>query len=134
MGLQVLYDSKHGHTRKVAELFPCSHHVKKSVILNEKITLFICPTYGDEELPLDMEKYLCELTETNRFYVICELGNYYGYDDFEFGAIKIIEYHLKKLGWNKFYPSFSFDSLPIMDWEPFLKWKERLENAIQNKC
>ena len=67
----------------------------------------------------------------NRQYVICELGNYYGYDDFQFGAMKIIKKHLESLGWEEAFPGVSLDSLPVIDWDVFNQWKENLDNAIQ---
>ena len=130
MKMQVIYDSNHGCTKKVASKFTCDvKHVKEAIIWAD-VVLFLCPTYGDEELPHDMEDFLLSMTEKNRKYVVCELGNYYGYDDFQFGASTIIEGCLNNLGWQKFYSSYSMDSLPTIDWEPFLKWKKSLEEYM----
>lgn len=133
MKIKIIYDSMHGKTKTVAMKFSCEIQHVKSAKIDADVVLFICPTYGDEELPHDMEDFLLNLKPEKRYYVVCETGNYYGYDDFRFGASKIIEGHLNNLGWEKFYPSFSLDSLPTIDWEPFEEWKKGLQNALQNK-
>jgi flavodoxin len=132
MNMQIIYDSVHGRTKTVASKF--AHKVQNvhDAKIDSDVVLFICPTYGDEELPHDMEDFLLSLAPDSRHYVVCETGNYYGYDDFQFGASKIIEGHLNHLGWKKFYPSYSLDALPTIDWEPFDEWKRGLENALQN--
>jgi flavodoxin len=129
--MKTIYASEHGRSKKVAQQFDNFHNAKEMPMLDEDIILFICPTYGDEELHPAMENFLISITE-KKSYVICELGNYYGYDDFSFGAKKIIESHLKQLGWSEFFPSLSLDSMPSIDWKTFNIWKDKLENALQN--
>ena len=130
MKMQVIYDSNHGRTKMVAQKFNCDvSHVAEAKLWADVI-VFICPTYGDEELPHAMEDFLTNLEIKNKKYVVCETGNYYGYDDFQFGASKIIEGCLDALNWKKFYPSFSVDALPTIDWEPFYEWKRGLENEL----
>lgn len=130
MEAQVIYDSNHGKSKIIAHKFDYEvSHVNNAKLWADLI-IFICPTYGDEELPADMEKFLINLKLTNKLYVICELGNYYGYEEFEFGAKKIIENCLKTLLWKEFFPSLSLDSLPIIDWNTFYTWKGKLEHVI----
>ena len=124
--IKVIFASKHGHSKKVAETFINCYNVNELPDLDADLFIFICPTYGDEELPLEMEDFLEGLVLKNKEFTVCELGNYYGYDDFEFGASKIIKDYLKNLGWKEFFPSLSLDSLPSIDWEVFYKWKEDL--------
>lgn len=130
--MKTIYASKHGHSKKVAQRFGECHDAETHPLLDEDVILFICPTYGDEELPLTMENFLCSIIDTEKMFVICELGNYYGYDDFNFGALRIIESHLENLGWREFFPSISLDSMPSIDWETFENWKVKLHHALQN--
>lgn len=132
--MKTIYASKHGHSKSVAKKFKDCHDVKDNPPLNSNIILFICPTYGDEELPLEMEEFICSIKEKRKLFVICELGNYYGYDSFNFGAKKILKSYLEELGWIEFFPSLSLDSMPQIDWETFERWKKELENALQNHC
>jgi len=128
--MQVIYDSNHGRTKTVTQGFMCEvKHVSEARIWAD-VVVFICPTYGDEELPHDMEDFLTNIKLENKSYVICETGNYFGYEDFQFGPAKIIEGYLKKLNWKKFYHTFSLDSLPLIDWETFYDWKKGLENEL----
>lgn len=132
MNIQVIYDSNHGKSKIVAHKFNYDVKHISDFKLWADIILFVCPTYGDEELPLNMEKFLINLKTKNKLYVICELGNYYGYDDFEFGAKKIIEQTLIKLNWKNFHNNLSLDSMPTVDWNVFDVWKEGFENALRN--
>lgn len=134
MNIQLIYDSPHGKTKFVSSKFNCECVSAKNAVIWADIVLFLCPTYGDEELPHEMEDFLLSLKIRNKSYVVCELGNYYGYDDFTFGAKKIIEEHLNSLGWDKFYNGISLDSLPKIDWDCFFKWKKGLDHALQNRC
>lgn len=129
---QVVYDTLHGKSEKVASKFNFEVSNCKNAILFADVVIFICPTYGDEELPHMMEDYLLSINSNPRYFVVCELGNYYGYDDFTFGAKKIIESYLINIGWKKFFKGLSLDSIPTIDWQIFFKWKEELEYALQN--
>ena len=129
--MQIVYDSVHGKTKQVALKFPDASSITQIDKLWADVILFLCPTYGDEELPHNMETFLISLTDT-KMYVICELGNYYGYEDFGFGAKKIIETVLNQKGWTKFHKGLSLDSFPTIDWNTFNKWRKSLEHALQN--
>lgn len=115
-----LYASIHGHARRVAERLPNPHDVTTNPPVGD-LCVFVCPTYGDEELPLAMEDYLFSIRERGRRYTVVELGNYY--EDFRFGARAIICRHLDSLGWTEAYPSLSLDSLPQVDWAVFEMWR-----------
>lgn len=95
-----------------------------------EFVIVVCPTYGDDELPQAMEDYLQRLTVTGKKYTICELGNYYGYDSFHFGAAKIINKVLEGKGWVKSFPGLSLDSLPQIDWPVFDAWKGKLYEQL----
>jgi flavodoxin len=130
----IIYDSKKGHSKTIAESvgIPCVNvNCYPDLKLYRKV-IFVCPTYGDEELPEEMEKFIVNLKVTNKKFTICELGNYYGYDDPEFGAAKIIRYHLFKLQWQEFMKQLSLDSLPKINWSIFNQWKTELLHKCQS--
>ena len=125
MNILVLYASSHGRTRQVVFRFaeqlplPCAiHNVKddgsSKLILACELLVCFCPTYGDEELQDDMERFLeCNLTEVEgKRFVICELGNYYGYDDFSFGALHVLRKAFLELKGVEFFEPLSLDSFP----------------------
>lgn len=104
-----------------------SHNVQDGLIeLTDELILIFCPTYGDGEIEEHMEDFLIGLNVRNKKFVVCELGNYYGYDDYEFGAAKTIIGHLKSLDWQMIYPVLSLDSMPIIDWSAYNAWVEGL--------
>lgn len=128
----IVYASRHGHSARVAKDIGWHH------VFNAKdnpdlkcfdIILFVCPTYGDGELPPAMENYLLTLNGRKK-YAICELGHYHGYENLQFGAATIIERHLDALGWQKFAPTLSLDAQPHIDWDNLRPWKEELEQCL----
>jgi flavodoxin len=124
----VLYFSKGGSSLKVAESFGLPLvNVNDAPDLNKYNALIVvCPTYGDEELPPEMEDFLIKLKITNKKYAVCELGNRFGHEGEEgFGAAIIIEYFLNKLNWKKI-DRLSLDSVPDIDWSDLKKWTEML--------
>jgi len=123
----VLYfSSSSGKSLKVAKSFNMLllDVEKNPNIKKYKNIIIVCPTYGDEELPLAMEKYLLKLKLKNKNYAVCELGNFFGFEK-EFGALRIIKYQLSLLGWN-LIDEISIDSNPDIDWEVFENWKNKL--------
>ena len=99
------------------------------------LLLFLAPTYGDGELQEDMERFLSKLdTDLDGIqYAICELGNYYGYDDFAHGAMPIIQAYLKPLNAAQMIPPASIDSLPQKDWRNLEAWCERLNSKLNRE-
>jgi len=136
----LLYESKHGHTLKVAKYclekfnFTCDlANISDAIILdNYNLVLFFSPTYGDEELPLSMEDFLLTVAIRNKRFIVCELGNYYGYDVYEFGAGRIIRNFLLALDWVEICQMLSLDSLPRIDWESLDMWIEGVNDAVSN--
>ena len=140
----VLYASSHGSTRRVvktlAEMvqfqFDC-FDVKSLTDLSSMnkydVFLFFSPTYGNEELQLDMERFIIKfkLDMSNKYYAICELGNYYGYEG-DFGAMKIIRHHLKQLRGTELVSPLSMDSLPKKDWKAFGTWCGKLNDTLRD--
>lgn len=124
----VLYYSKGGNSLKVAKFFNLPLIDVKTNPNLEKYNclIIVCPTYGDEELPFEMEDFLINLKTFNKKYAVCELGNRFGHEGEEgFGAAVIIEYLLDKLNWQKI-DRISLDSIPDIDWENLQKWTDQL--------
>ena len=143
MKTAILYGSSHGKTRKViAEVLkqltvqPDVFDVKKGVdpkrLAEYDLLAFFCPTYGDEELQDDFETFLIrfDLDLTGKHFVICELGNYYGYDDFSFGALHIIRRRLLELNGRELCEPLSLDSFPRTHWEHLLDWVNHLNTKL----
>ncbi len=135
----VLYGSKTGNTRLVANRLPgmlrfeaqavnVASLTNADLLLSYDMTLFLASTWGDGELQLDMELFMqrTHIDLHGQPYAICELGNYYGYDDFEFGALKIIQYHVELWNGREVVEPFSMDSLPHKDWKNLERWCEKL--------
>lgn len=130
-----IYCSLKGHTRTAAQKlnrFACCNIDNNPPIEQHNPILILCPTYGDEELPLPMEDYLQNLTITGKEYGICELGNYYGFDDEQFGALAIIKHELDALQWKNVFPNLSLDSLPKVDWDAFNSWKKEIYELLKD--
>jgi len=86
------------------------------------IFIFVCATCGDEEVSFFMENFLRNFSILNKKYCICELGNYFGTKEKEFGAAKIIENKLNFLKWEKIYDTLSLDTVPKIRWKELEKW------------
>jgi flavodoxin len=97
--------------------------------------IFLSPTVGDEELQDDFEAFFLRFHDDlpRRPFAVCELGNYYGYDDFEFGPASIIRQFLKHHTMKEFVPSLSLDSLPKIPWALFEMWAAKIKNASHDK-
>jgi hypothetical protein len=133
----ILYVSKRGHTRQVVEQFDLPKYdlgvAVPDLTAIDPVILF-CPTYGNEELPEEMERFLNGLSRVRRSFAACELGNYYGFDDLEFGALKIIRPQLLLRGWTEIMRSLSLDSLPRINWPELMRWKEELHELLRQRC
>ena len=132
----IIFGSLTGNARRVAELIQQKldaklFNSKDFDNLDQIITLnhnsfeivFVASTWGDGELQSDMENLLINSTILKSPAVchIVELGNYYGYDDFEFGALFHIKRCTEQLG---FYSGrhLSLDSMPRIDWDSLSNW------------
>jgi flavodoxin len=143
MRVAILYCSTHGKTKKAVaevlrhlEIHPDVYSVEnrppQDVFRGYDLLAFFCPTYGDEELQEDMESFLQGFQPDlkGKQFVICELGNYYGYDNFSFGAMRIIRHHLLALGGTELCEPLSLDSLPKTHWGHLLDWVDYLNGKI----
>jgi flavodoxin len=143
MKIAILYGSTHGKTSKVvtkvvehlslpADVFNVRSIESSAALADYDLFLFFSPTYGDEELQTDMEEFLlrCEFNLSGKHFAICELGSYYGYEDFSFGAMRLLRAHL--LQWNglELCEPLSLDSFPKVNWEHLLNWVDYLNGKI----
>ena len=144
MKAALLYSSSHGKTRKVvAEVLPRLKIRPEVIDVKDRpareqlatcdLFLFFTPTYGDEELQDDMEDFIdgFDLELSGKQFVICELGNYYGYDTYSFGAMPIVRQWLLKLKGREFFSPLSLDSFPKVHWEHLYDWVEQLNARLK---
>lgn len=142
MKAAIVYASKFGRTRRVvtevkAQLaFDADVYDVKDLSGSElapyDLLMWFCPTYGDEELHDGMEAYLRGFNAdlSGKKISICELGNYYGYDDFQFGAMRIIRAHLLSLKASEICEPLSLDSFPRVAWDHLSDWVKHLNKAV----
>jgi flavodoxin len=87
---------------------------------------FVVSNRGDEELPECFENFLNNLITLNKKYYICEIGNYFGFEYEFFGSRKIVDFILKRLGWEE-VSSLSVDSMPAIDEERLIDWIDQIK-------
>ena len=131
----IIHDSKKGNNYKTAQIISTYFNAPSYAVGDNpdisgyEIIIFVIPNVGDEELPQSMENFLCNLKIINKRYVVCELGNYFGFEKYggckQF-AIKI----LNALGWKKI-SDISIDSLPELDLASLNNW---LKNLVEFLC
>ena len=94
--------------------------------------IFLTPTVGNEELSEPFEALFDQkwVDFSDTFYAICELGNYYGFELFEYGAAKILHQLIRARGGKEFYRTLSLDTLPMIDWDLFNAWAEGLRDSL----
>jgi flavodoxin len=144
MRAAVLYASNFGRTKKVVaeviahlvirpDVFDVKDRPDRHALGKYDLLAFFSPTYGDEELPEEMENFLdgFDLDLTGKSFVVCELGNYYGYDDFSFGPMALIRRRLLALHGTELCEPLSLDSFPNTAWEHLLRWVEHLNRKLE---
>ena len=74
--------------------------------------IFLTPTVGNEELSEPFEALFDQgwVDFSGASYTICELGNYYGFELFEYGAARILHQLVGATGGREFYRSLSLDT------------------------
>ncbi len=97
-----------------------------------KLFVFLTPTAGNEEMAEPFERLFDQdgIDFSHSEYAVCELGNYYGYDLYEYGAAKILRRLIEGRGGREFHPMLSLDTLPLIDWELFDDWTESLRLKV----
>ncbi len=103
-----------------------------TIIQQYELLIFLASTWGDGELQEDMENFFSRIPIdlAGKAYAICELGNYYGYDDFEFGALRIMQVELSRANGRELIEPFCMDSMPKKDWNGFERWVRQLNDAV----
>lgn len=112
----VIFGSTWGNTRTVAHRLPTLLTFPLDIIdvktLDDQaaflqfqqydLLMFLASVAGDQELQPDMEHFLAgdPVPLRGKPYAVCELGNYFGYDDFDFGAERIMRDVLAEWGGN----------------------------------
>lgn len=131
----VIFGSTWGSTRTVAHRLPTLLTFPLDIIdvktLDDPgafqrydLLMFLASTAGDQELQPDMERFLAgePVPLRGKPYAVCELGNYFGYDDFDFGAERIMRHMLAEWGGTEFIEPFCMDSFPRKDWNGLARW------------
>lgn len=143
MNTALIYCSPHGRTRKVVQralealavqpdVYDLASAQPHEELRKYDLLIVFCPTYGDEELPEAMENYILDLKAdlTGIGFILCELGNYYGYDDLSFGAKRILRRRFKELGATDVGPHLSLDSMPKVDWNRLNQWIQTVNQGL----
>jgi|LakMenE01Jun11ns_1017448.scaffolds.fasta_scaffold9888894_2 flavodoxin len=140
----IIYGSSRGNTRLVVnrlserldfhiDLAEASTLLDANTISEYDLLLFFASTWGDGELQIDMENFFIRnlINLNGKPYAICELGNYYGYDDFTFGASYIMKKLLEKWNGYELIEPFSMDSFPYKDWDSLARWCDLLNKNVE---
>ncbi len=96
----------------------------------EMAWIIVVPNYGDGEIQAVMETYLVATRLPFRRFAVVELGNYYGFDDWGYGAADKVRRLLESRGGRLFFSNLSMDSLPKMDWPTLDRWISALQSEI----
>jgi len=130
----VLHNKKKGNNYKVANIL--KNHFNCDIIAAEDnpsltkydIIIFVVSNVGDEELCQPMEDYIYRIKLKNKSFLVCELGNYFGLEEYV-GCKKIVKKLLEKLKWKKI-SDISLDSLPVLDLESLEEWICKISNLL----
>lgn len=103
-----------------------------SKIEEYELVIFLVATYGDQELHEKFEDFITSIDFdlTGKNFVICELGNYYGYEDYRFGSADILRAELTKRNATELCNGLSMDTLPQLDWRALKNWAPLINNNI----
>jgi hypothetical protein len=98
--------------------------------------IIVTSNLGDEEVPEELERFLVKRANEVRNWTIVEIGNYYGFDDFNFGAGNRIAMHFRGFeSASQILTGVGIDSLPFIDFRTLDSWCSEVllkeaENAI----
>jgi hypothetical protein len=96
--------------------------------------IIVTSNLGDEEVPEELERFLVKRGNEVRNWTIVEIGNYYGFDDFNFGAGNRIAMHFRDFeNAKQVLIGVGIDSLPFIDLRTLDAWcNDVLLKAIEN--
>lgn len=130
----VLHNNKTGNNALVAEII-CEKFGCGSVAADSNpdlspfdLVIVVVSNTGDEELSQPMEDYLFNLRLEGKRYFVCELGNYFGFENYS-GCKKVAFKLLDELGWDRL-GDVSIDSLPTLDTVKLNEWLEKEAHVI----
>jgi flavodoxin len=137
---QAIFTTVNGSTRKIARRATAAiapglalHDLAEDprpARLAAGLLILFCPTYGDEELPPPIDRLSADAAAAPARFVICELGNFYGYDSASFGALKILKARFEARGGTAFAPHLSLDAMPRPDWDTLERWCRQVRAAL----
>jgi flavodoxin len=127
----VIHNHESGNNRIAAEFL--ANQLKCEAVSVAKVPciesyepiVFVVPNIGDEELPQPMEDYLFHMKTRGKKYYICELGNYFGFENYN-GCKKVAIKLLAKLDWIKI-SDVSIDSMPKLDISSLESWSRNIK-------
>ena len=96
--------------------------------------LIISPNHGDAEVPEDLEKFLLARGGEINNWVVLEIGNYGGFDDWSYGARERIALYMKQQGKkDEAFPGAGIDTLPRIDWHNLTRWCDTIvKSGVRN--
>lgn len=99
---------------------------------SELAWIIVVPNYGDGEIQAAMENFLVGTHLRPGRFVVIELGNYYGFDDWGYGAADKVQRLLGARGGELVFTSLSMDSLPHLDWPTLDRWLSALQSEVSH--
>jgi hypothetical protein len=95
--------------------------------------IIVTSNLGDEEVPEDVERFLVSRGNEFRNWTIVEIGNYYGFDDWNYGAGNRIAMHFRYFKTaNQTLIGVGIDSLPLIDFLTLDRWCD--EVLLKDNC
>jgi flavodoxin len=143
MKAALYFSSPHGRTKKVVQeavrqlqfpidVFDLQSPPSPEIVQGYELNMFFTPNYGDEELPEDMESFLLSLPSdlSGTQFIVCELGNYGGYDDFSFGVLHVLRRRLFDSHSQECCPPLSLDAMPRTNWKQLERWTSHVNRSL----
>lgn len=98
--------------------------------------VIVTPNHGDAEVQEEVERFLLARGQGVQQWVVVEIGNYGGFDDWSFGARERIALFLKQIGKSdEALPGVGIDTLPRIDWTTLDRWCETvLKREVADVC
>ena len=92
------------------------------------LLLFLCPTYGDQELQADMETFslVNHTGMVGKQYAVVSMGTYDGYDWFEPMGGMFLHRYLQSIQCEPILKPDAILTFPFVDWPAFDRWVDKL--------
>lgn len=100
----------------------------------DEFYIFLCPTYGNSELPLDMEDYILSLRSSKQdiHYCVCETGFYDGKRVHRYDIAMHFTFILSRKNFIRSFKDLYVDVMPF-DQSYLTSWVHDLDAFIENK-